>query len=56
MRNAQAGPNIDEGGLDGESGDIVCTRADRNVFPSVARAPPREGELSTVVLVEAINE
>lgn len=55
MRNAQAGPNIDEGGLDGESGDMVCTRADRNVSPSVARAPPGE-ELGTVVLVEAINE
>ena len=52
MRNAQAGPNIDEGGLDGESGDMVCARADRNVFPS----PPGEGDLGTVVLVEAINE
>jgi hypothetical protein len=56
MRNAQAGPSIDEGGLDGESGDMVRARAGRDVSPSVARAPPGEVELGTIALVEVINE
>ena len=54
MGNAQAGPNIDEGGLDGESGDIVCTRDSRDV-PSLACVSPREADLGTVGLVEDIN-
>ena len=55
MRNAQAGASIDEGCLDGESGDMVCTRAGPNVSPFVARAPPGV-ELGTMVLVEAMNK
>ena len=57
MRNAQAGPSMDEGCLDGESGDMVRTRAGPNVSPFkfVARVPPGV-ELGTIVLVEAINK
>lgn len=58
MRKAHAGPNIDEGGLDGESGDMVCTRTGRNISPSVVCASHELGEAGpgTVVLVEAINK
>ena len=48
---------MDEGCLDGESGDMVRTRAGPNVSPFkfVARVPPGV-ELGTIVLVEAINK
>lgn len=50
MRNAQAGPSIDEGGLDGDSGDMLCARTDHKLSSSVPCASPE------LIVVEDINE
>lgn len=58
MRNAQAGPNIDDEDLDGDSGDMVWARASRDVPPPVACASLKLGEAvsGTVALVEGISK